>query len=125
MAACASRWYSPTETSCVSGKIPTSRVRRSGAAVTIGRSRYTAAESAETISPSTRSATASATAVLPDAVGPKIATTLELRAGAGGLLEAMLELVRIGLLDERTVLLRVCLAPLAEPRDAFRNTGVE
>src|SRR5215218_9224206 len=125
IATCASRWYSPTETSCVSGKIPTSRVRLSGAAVTIGRSRYTAAESAETSSPSTRSATASATAVLPDAVGPKIARTLALRARAGGLLEAMLELVRVGLLEERAVLLRVRLAPLAEPRYAFRNARVE
>src|SRR5215212_1655249 len=77
------------------------------------------------MSASMRPASASATAVLPDAVGPKIATTSKLRAGPGGLLEAMLQLVRVGLLDERTVLLGMRLAPLAEPRDGLRDPRVE
>src|SRR5262245_2938244 len=70
-----------------------------------------------------RSRSSPATAVFPDAVGPKSARTL--RAGAGGELEAMLDLVGRLRADERAVLLRMRGAPLLEPGDRARDADFE
>src|SRR6185437_4620989 len=66
---------------------------------------------------SSRSRRIAATAVLPEAVGPNSPRTAGLEVGAGGLLEAMLDLARGARTDERTVLLRMRGAPLLEPRN--------
>src|SRR5918996_410405 len=91
IAACASRWYSPTDASWSSGQIATRRVGRAGWLARIGRPRETCIESAETSSAGMRSAIASATEDFPDAVGPKMPRT----AGSGN--EPLADAVELGL----------------------------
>src|SRR3954468_6395407 len=90
-AACASGAYSPTDATCESGQMPTSRSGWDERFVRIGRPSDTCLASAETTSAGISSATAAATSDLPLAVGPNRAMTStalgrgerELRAGEG------------------------------------------
>ena len=77
IASCASRWYSPTETSWSSGTTPTSRAGYVGRRGEHRDPRVERRGVGGDDSPPSRSRSARATALLPEAVGPKSATTAD------------------------------------------------